>query len=99
MDAIFGSGTNPTGILKSFELSHVEVFPNPASDNLTIKMNNSEILYSVELYSITGENILHINDINSASYTIKLGDYPKGIYFVKINGGFEDMVTRKIIIK
>jgi len=99
VDAIFGSGTNPTGILKSFELSHVEVFPNPASDNLTIKMNNSEILYSVELYSITGENILHINDINSASYTIKLGDYPKGIYFVKINGGFEDMVTRKIIIK
>jgi len=75
---------------------HFEVFPNPATDRVTVKTN--EAINSVGLYSIQGQ-LLYTNSQLGQSHqqTIELINYPKGVYIIKI--GLEDgnFVTERFV--
>jgi hypothetical protein len=57
-----------------------EVFPNPSEGVFAFKDNKNA--KTVEVFNLTGVLILSENN----SKQINLSDFPKGIYFAKING-------------
>ena len=83
-------------------LEQITLFPNPANNYLTIRINEIEFEKgSLILYNIIGEKVDELI-INSNSQTFKLNDTSKGIYFATISltsNGQNKSITKKIIIE
>jgi hypothetical protein len=86
----------PVGIDEQSEVQ-LEVFPNPTTDRVTIKTD--ETIHHINVYSLNGQQMDAVSSQTNPSYqqTIDLSQYPKGIYLVEIT--FEDgsIVNKKII--
>jgi hypothetical protein len=63
--------------------SAFSIFPNPASDVITIK-NNSGIPTQAKLYDLTGRALQNIAIENNTT-RINIQSYPNGLYFLKLN--------------
>lgn len=77
---------------------HLEIFPNPATDRVTIKTD--EIFNSVSIYSLNGQqlDVAYSQTNQPHQQTIDLSKYPKGVYLIEV--GFEDgSVMKERIIK
>ncbi|MCD4682005.1 MAG: T9SS type A sorting domain-containing protein, partial [Bacteroidales bacterium] len=77
---------------------HLEIFPNPTTDKVTIKTD--EMINRVSIYSLIGHQMDIINSQAGPQHqqTIDLSKYPKGVYLIEV--GFEDgSVVRERIIK
>jgi len=85
------------GIQENYLASLVQVYPNPSSDVLTVKVNG-QTGYSVKLVNILGAVVYEERQIKSDSHTIQLSHKPKGVYFMTIENGSEK-VTRKIVVE
>lgn len=59
----------------------IEIYPNPASDYLTIK--NIQNIESVDVLSITGSIVYSEKTINEGEIIIPVSKLPQGIYFVR----------------
>lgn len=92
-----------TGIneFNSNNVSSVTLFPNPAKDNTSLKINSSkETAVQIKVYSLLGEAVYSENvSIFPGENEIKIDtrDYAKGIYFVNVPNG-NSVVTRKLVI-
>ena len=76
----------------------LEIYPNPATDKVTIK--TEKMFNSVCIYSLNGRQLDVVESQTSQPYqqTINLSRYPKGVYFIEV--GFEDgNVVKERIIK
>ncbi len=72
-------------------IKNVQLYPNPVSSNLTItNLKNM----NVEIYNVVGQRISHHEDI-SGDLSINMGEFPDGIYFVKMQNG-KTVRTEKI---
>lgn len=63
----------------------ISIWPNPATNQITIRGNSSEI-NSVMLFDILGRNLiaqLHVNYINDNQVVINISKLTQGIYLVK----------------
>jgi hypothetical protein len=62
----------------------IEVFPNPASDEIRV-IGNQSTVSGVEVFNLLGEKIynLPITD-NRSPITVKVADFPAGVYIVKV---------------
>lgn len=83
------------------EWQEVQVFPTPATDQLTIMPLHQSLLMegtTIELYSLQGEKVLG-EQIREAltSYQIPLGSLSSGMYLLKISGR-EQTLQKKISI-
>ena len=65
------------------------LYPNPSTGIFTFK--NSSKINTVEVYNMYGEVILR--KVNCKS--IDLTDYPKGVYFAKVNGTFVSKLVKE----
>ena len=76
----------------------VHIYPNPASENVTISLSNLEGA-TIELYSITG-NLLRETMIVKGKHTasVNVSGLSSGIYLVSVQTG-NTIVNRKLIIK
>jgi len=77
---------------------YLEVFPNPATDKVTIKTD--KIFNRVSIYSLNGGQMFVANSQTGQAHqkTIDFSQYPKGIYLIEVV--FEDgSVVRERIIK
>ena len=77
---------------------HLEIFPNPATDRVTIK--SDEMFNSLRIYSLNGRQLDVASSQTSQPHqqTIDIRKYPKGVYLIEV--GFEDGSTvRERIIK
>lgn len=75
--------TDPSNERKSFSStklnnSEVEIYPNPVTDNLTIK--SKYIVKKVEIYNLTGKSI----KVNFNTDNIDISKLQNGIYLIKI---------------
>ncbi|MBK8354814.1 MAG: T9SS type A sorting domain-containing protein [Saprospiraceae bacterium] len=62
----------------------VRIYPNPTASSFEIKTkNNDNIIKSIYIYSISGQNIISLDKINQNKVGINLGNYPSGLYLVK----------------
>jgi hypothetical protein len=84
----------------STDNNNVNIFPNPAYGNCDVTIGNSDIpLYSIELYSETGQKIYsEIFDNAGTVNHLKLSMLSKGLYYLKIQNG-EKIITKKLIIQ
>ncbi|MEM8900824.1 MAG: T9SS type A sorting domain-containing protein [Bacteroidota bacterium] len=83
------------------EWTEVQVFPNPATDLLTIIPQNHSFLMeetTIELFSLQGKRVL-MDKIEEASSArkIKIDHLPKGVYLLRINSESK-MLQQKISI-
>ena len=77
-------------------LNQIQLFPNPALNELTIKGNLS--LYQIELFDSVGRIHRNINPIGS-THTIDISSLPKGLYLVKISNKTNNLVEFQKIVK
>jgi hypothetical protein len=70
------------------------IYPNPATDVITIEMGNTEPA-TIEILDITGKVVLIRN--NQAQHaTIDINNLPNGIYLVRVRSASQ-MAVQKII--
>ncbi len=78
--------------------SEVKMYPNPASEFVTIQFKNSSE-QKIELYNIEGKLILKKTiEANLNSIQLSLNGIKSGVYFVSIKEG-QNLTTKKLIIK
>ena len=77
----------------------VNVYPNPASNFLTLKWNDSKEVTSIRIKDILGKEVLtvHVNGRNQV--TISTQKLNKGIYFSELMNGSEVLISKKVILK
>jgi len=77
--------------------SNLEIYPNPANDELSIKLNNSDSgIVSLKIMNATGQTI--VDKYLNAKIKLNVSSYTGGIYYVKISTGTFNEV-RKIVIR
>lgn len=69
------------------------VYPNPALDHITIRMNTGTIR-SVSVYNIQGSAVKKINSIRQSEMTLGISDLASGLYFIRIT---DDQGTDKVM--
>jgi hypothetical protein len=78
---------------------NVNIFPNPASDQVTIEaVFSHEGTYILEIYNVQNTLILS-KEINTADYkeSLYIGDLQRGIYFIRIRNNDTYNVSKLII--
>ena len=83
-------------------MTRVEVLPNPAKDNISIRVNASQSsLMNITVYNVTGQKVMETSaSINTGlnAPTLNVSSLTPGIYFVTVSAnGFEE--TMKFIVK
>lgn len=91
------TGVNPAGVNDINSSLRFSLFPNPASDHISIKGENVSIRNAdISLHNIIGEEVMHIKS-ESNQLKIDLSPYKNGIYFIRIRTS-EGIATKKIIV-
>ncbi len=77
----------------------VNVYPNPTSGLVTIKLNDETTnVFSVEIYDALGRKIISEVSYNGMNeYVTDLSSYPEGLYILRINTGTYT-VNKKILL-
>jgi photosystem II stability/assembly factor-like uncharacterized protein len=88
VDACLGITESANGLL---------VYPNPASDNVTIKMNNQNIV-DVILYNSMGIAVYGNHQVKATNITVPVQNLQAGNYTLKVTTDYETIV-RPVIIK
>lgn len=73
--------------------SKLNIFPNPATDNLSIEAN--EEITEVNIYNIIGVNVYNEQCTNN-NLNVNISDFNSGVYFVKVKTGNGETVKRFI---
>lgn len=74
----------PAGVRKLTNVNSVQLYPNPASDIITL--TNLENQESIHLYNMAGKEILHRETKGQNQYTIDLSALPAGNYAIQVRG-------------
>lgn len=75
--------------------NEVLIYPNPAADKVSVKMEKEVVISSITVYDFSGKQIIIKNNINHNETVINLQEQSSGIYFFEINSN--DKVFRKKI--
>jgi len=78
LTAIFDNDVSVNDISEELTIS---VFPNPAMTEARIQANKT--IQHISVYDIQGK-IIENNTVQNTEFTINVGDYPKGLYFIQI---------------
>lgn len=62
--------------------SFISVYPNPFSDNITVKNNTNELV-EVSIVDLLGKTIL-VNNSNLNNIVVNTNEIPQGIYFINV---------------
>lgn len=74
-----GSHTITLGINDYSITNSIKIYPNPASDKLTIDLSSELMFENIKLYNIFGQQLLQ-----SDKLTIDISDLSTGLYFLEI---------------
>jgi hypothetical protein len=77
---------------------NVSVFPNPASDQITITAG--EAISSIEISDITGKIIKSMNsNLTETKTEISLAGFKKGLYIIKVVSESGDVTINKFVVQ
>ncbi len=78
--------TFPTGIANpSNESEPFQLYPNPTSNNLTIRFNQPVSNASLKLFDIQGREVITQNGVNGSSQTLQMEGLATSLYFLNIS--------------
>lgn len=86
-----------TNSIFNVELNTASVYPNPASEKITVTAGN-KMIKQVKILSATGKELVSIYNSNNTA-TIKTKELATGIYFVQAVTLDNQLFTSKLIIK
>jgi len=83
------------------QLSSVNVYPNPFSDNTTFVIKSDKINepYSFEMFDALGKNVKSMQQILTKEFNITRNGLQNGIYFYKIYSAENTVGVGKLIIR
>jgi hypothetical protein len=76
----------------------VQLFPNPSSDNLNIRLNNFTGAFRIELFNVGGE-ITYRQQTTENNILIDTRSIPNGLHMLKVYNNGTLITTEKIIIQ
>lgn len=81
---------------------NVNVFPNPATDKLTVMIQGNQPFKNgqMTLMNVTGQVVLNkkLNTISNEIKTVlNLKSIPRGVYYLKIENGLENFVKKVVL--
>lgn len=82
----------PASVAENNIADYIKVFPNPASNTITVKMPDDTKNFNIRLFNTTGQTLLQQSKIN----TLDVSTLANGIYFIAIET--ESLKTTKKII-
>ncbi len=83
----------------NFENNKLQLYPNPATDEINVQLQDTTSNYKVAIYNALGSLVYENNNqLSNANNTINIGQLNSGIYFVKIIDS-EDKVYQKRFLK
>ncbi|MBS1652539.1 MAG: T9SS type A sorting domain-containing protein [Bacteroidetes bacterium] len=92
--------TNPEVVAvpeNKMPFGEISVYPNPASNYVTINYNNSSA-YKVELIDITGKSVI-LENINGFDAVINIDNLSSGLYLLKVSNTKGEVYTKKLLIE
>jgi choice-of-anchor B domain-containing protein len=98
-DGFFIVKAQGTGVgVEEFDVENIEVYPNPAQDNLNISIPNNLVVEKFTITDITGRVIMAKTDMSKQSniYTIDVSNLLSGTYFIGVN---DNSTTKKFVVQ
>ena len=90
-----GTGCDHTVSVYTPTLNTVDIYPNPAQDDVFITANGN--IQKVELNSISGKLVRNYENINRNHFRFNVEGLPKGTYFVRVVLN-DDFFVKKLIV-
>lgn len=79
--------------------SNFSVYPNPATEKLTIDLTQQEeTIRAIQLVSLTGNTVFEKETATPGLHTLDVSSLAKGIYFIKVYKG-NTLMTQKVFIQ
>ncbi|HNY63473.1 MAG TPA: T9SS type A sorting domain-containing protein [Bacteroidales bacterium] len=94
---LFDSEWSNTGVEEVVMDGELKVFPNPATNNITLRMNE-EGVYLVRMYNMLGAEVAALQ-FSGTELTHDITGLPAGMYLIKLNTEKGTEFTTKIIVK
>jgi hypothetical protein len=83
-----------TGIAESGK-NNASLYPNPATENIMVSLNNPGIVNTISIVNMLGQAIYTIQT-EQQSLSINLSEYNKGIYFMTVHNAMGTSTTKFI---
>ena len=83
--------------MNNFSLSEINIYPNPAKENITIETDPNETINAIALYDVTGKLLMQTS-VPSNKAILNIRDLSKGCYFIKVQSR-SSQYRSKIVIE
>lgn len=80
---------------ENLENNNIQIFPNPTSDILNIKMENPA-LANFSIFDIYGKKVFEKNGVNQSEIQLSTSNFSQGVYFLKIEMEGKEFVKKFI---
>ncbi len=87
----------PTGIITTDKDMEVSIYPNPATEKVTIENKSNQKLTAVQVYNAVGA-VVYQSDINNDTHEINLSGLASGIYHIRVQADNNNWMVKKIEI-
>ncbi|NRB59882.1 MAG: T9SS type A sorting domain-containing protein [Winogradskyella sp.] len=77
-------------------VQEVQLFPNPASSQVTIKTHSG--IDTISIFDVAGKEVLQVSAINQNDYVLNVQSLSKGIYLLQIHGQ-NVVMNKRLLIK
>jgi len=95
---ILAGQTNTTGINDNSFTSSINIYPNPATNYLTIALGGSNQKIGVTITDITGKIIYRLTTNETNKIEVNTKDFAEGIYVVRIQAA-DFIGTKKLVVE
>lgn len=73
------------------------LYPNPASNNLTIEIANTNDNTALDIYNTLGQKVISLKNVSELN-TVNVASLTSGVYFVTVSNG-KQKATQKLVIE
>jgi len=77
--------------------SSIAIFPNPARENFTLKLNNLGKV-AIKIYNYLGK-VVYNNTLEESTFEININGFSKGLYLVNVTDGNQNVYSSKLMIE
>ena len=76
----------------------VEVYPNPTTGTLTVKLSEEAGPYDLSVYNLSGQRMQTVRGVRK-QHTLSLSELPAGAYLLVVNGEGHSLARRRVIVR
>ena len=82
--------------VNQIEIDKLRIYPNPASDYLTIETDNPKT-HTIKIHSLNGQ-LLYRTKGEVPTFDIDLSSFQKGLYFITVRSRDKERMEKIIIL-